>query len=197
MYQQSGSKDPGTHSTGQMIVRPKSRSTSPNKMCSFSLNKSAHENQLLDKYWEQYYPQKAKTPFEHQPSETQLGSWQIAIKDQCLDQRIVRGALLAIANGNMARANDESSFKLATMETYSRVLAELNLALEAADKRTSDSVLAACKLLATFEVRTTPIIWPTPLNNNLSGFRGSKCSFVCQLSKVNVPSIGSHDAFLS
>jgi hypothetical protein len=164
------------HSTGPMIVRLKARSASPNTVYNFSLDNCAHEYQLFDKYWEQYHPQKAKRPFEHQPSETRLGSWQIAIEDQCLDQCIVRAALLTTANGNMAKASGESSFKLATMETYSRVLAELNLALEAVDKRRSESVLAACKLLATFEVRTTPIIGPALLTDNSSGFR-SKYSF--------------------
>jgi hypothetical protein len=184
MYQQS---DGRLHSTGQMIVRPKSTSLSPTTISNFSLNNSAFESQLFDKYWDTFYPQTAKAPFGHDPSETQLGSWQVAVKNQCLDDRLVRTALLAIANGSMASTSEDSRFKLAAMEAYSRVLMEVNLALQAADKQTSDSVLATCKLLATFEVSIIPITEPTRSTNNCLGFRGSKCSFLCQLSKVTIP----------
>lgn len=76
----------------------------------------------------------------------------MAIKNQCLNERIVRGALLAIANGNMHRESEDGRFKYAAMEAYSRALRELNVALQGDYQAVSDSVLATCKLLATFEV---------------------------------------------
>jgi hypothetical protein len=158
MYQQSEGKSPGSQSTGGMIIRPKSRSTSPTPTSAFSLNCSAFEDQLFYKYWDCYYPQTAKSPFNADHSQTQLGSWQVAIKDQCLDERIVRGALLTVANGSMHRSSEDGRFKYAAMEAYSRVLKELNIALQGENRATSDGVLAACKLLATFEVRDIPMI---------------------------------------
>lgn len=158
MYGHTDDKNARPVASGQMMVRPKSksRSTSPGTslvtVSSFSMNNSALENQLFYQYWDRYYPQTAKSPFENAHSHTQLGSWQVAIKDQCLDERIVRGALLAIANGSMHRASDDGRFKYAAMEAYSRVLRELNVALQGDYQAVSDSVLATCKLLATFEV---------------------------------------------
>lgn len=156
MYQKTDDKSPLSFvSPGQIIVRPQSISRSqspPPSIASFHLNNSAFEDQLFYQYWDHYYPRTAKSPLKCAHSNTQLGSWQVAIKTQCLDERMVRGALLAIANGSMYRNSEDGRFKYAAIEAYSRTLRDLNAALQGDYQAVSDGVLACCKLLATFEV---------------------------------------------
>ncbi|KAE9980094.1 hypothetical protein EG328_000459 [Venturia inaequalis] len=134
MYQKTDDKSPLSFvSPGQIIVRPQSISRSqspPPSIASLHLNNSAFEDQLFYQYWDHYYPRTAKSPLKYAHSNTQLGSWQVAIKTQCLDERMVRGALLAIANGSMYRNSEDGRFKYAAIEAYSRTLRDLNAALQ-------------------------------------------------------------------
>lgn len=155
MYQQTDGQSAVSPSpvpkAEQIKIRPKSKCTSPTAVSTFSLNSATFEDQLFHQYWERYYPSNSRSPFKYEHTQTQLGSWQIAIKTECLDERIVRSALLAMANGSMYRLSDDDRYKYAAMEIYSRALRELNYALQGDYQTISDRVLATCKLLATFE----------------------------------------------
>ncbi|QDS67857.1 hypothetical protein FKW77_007624 [Venturia effusa] len=156
MYQKAVNKSVRSSvSPGAIVVGPKSKSKSPsppNSIASFHLNNYAFEDQLFYQYWDHYYPQIARSPLRRPHSNTELGSWQVAIRDQCLDDRIVRNALSALANGSMHRNSEDGRFKYAAIEAYARTLRDLNTALQGDYQAVSDSVLATCKLLATFEV---------------------------------------------
>jgi hypothetical protein len=80
------------------------------------------------------------------------GSWAFIIRDQCAEDRLIRLALLAVAYGSVGRRNDERRFAVAGMQAYSAALQGVNQALQHPERRKTDSVLAACKLLALYEV---------------------------------------------
>ena len=80
------------------------------------------------------------------------GSWAFVIRDQCAEDRLIRLGLLAVAYGSVGRRNDERRFAVAGMQAYSAALKEVNQSLQHSEKRKADSVLAACKLLALYEV---------------------------------------------
>jgi hypothetical protein len=116
-----------------------------------SLNQTAFESRVLDDYWEIYFP---KVNFAQQAAQfDELGSWVFSIQRSYPDEHVVKTSMLAVGFASLARRSGEKRFSVAAMESYSRVLLEVNRSLQDAERWKKDSVLATCKLLALYEVR--------------------------------------------
>ena len=91
-----------------------------------------------------------------------MPKWPITVTELYPSDPAVREAILCVAYGKLGRQFNDRNFVLSSMQHYGKALVAVNKALQDPDKRVSDHVLASCKLLSVFEVRT-PFFFPESL----------------------------------
>lgn len=115
-----------------------------------SLSQAAFESSVLGNYWEIYFP---KVAYAHQrPSSHDIGSWVINTQQNYARESLVKTSLLAVCLVSLGRRTGEQSFIVAGVEAYCRALRETNRLLQSSENWGQDSLLAACKFLALYEV---------------------------------------------
>lgn len=69
------------------------------------------------------------------------------------DDRLIKTGMQALTSAAMGRTHDDQRMANTALQAYSKALYTVNQSLQHPEKCKSDSVLAACKLLATYEVQ--------------------------------------------
>jgi hypothetical protein len=139
-------QDPIDSNSSSSLVTP----SSANIVRCQSLARTVYETRSLDLFWEAYLPNGQPLP----PSVTRIytcGWTEIAQKlyndDDCL-----RYALWANSLGNIGIRDGEKWIQEEGLKMYGRALTELSKGLSNPNRVTSDALLAAVKLMSTFEV---------------------------------------------
>jgi hypothetical protein len=121
-----------------------------------SLQRSAHEVQLLDHLWDVVMRrdsadlQLMPTTEEKQPPWLHLLDWANAVEQMYRQDSVVKSALLAVSLSCYGRHYKNQAARAEGMRQYSKALAIISRALPG-QRKTSDEVLAACKLFVMYE----------------------------------------------
>jgi hypothetical protein len=142
---QTGSSQPCAQDATALGQTP-----SPLTISSQSLDRVSFQTRILDEYWEDFFP-KAVT-FHSSLKYEHMGEWAFFVRLSYSAKNLAKTALLAAGLASLGRRKGERRFQLAAMEAYSKALIELNRLLHDSEKSKSDTVLAACKVMALFEV---------------------------------------------
>jgi hypothetical protein len=138
------------------------RTTPPAKYAAGqSLMNTAVDTYMFDQYWHSFFP-KAKTeekkwiPAGEYVSSWIPASWIFEMRDYCASDVLIRTGLQANAYSIFGKRTGDKRLSVTSMQAYSMVLHEVHRCLEDPERRTQDSLLAACKLLALYEVCSSP-----------------------------------------
>jgi hypothetical protein len=137
------------------------RTTPPVTPLDQSLMNSAVDSYIFDNYWHEFFPKAKADEKKWIPSGSQISAWIPAgwifeMRDHCAADAMIRTGMQANAYSMFGKKSDDKRLSVASMQAYSMVLHEVHRCLQDPDRRTNDSVLAACKLLALYEVGVKP-----------------------------------------
>ena len=121
------------------------------------LMNSAADVYMFDNYWNAFFPkanveEKKFVPTGDMRSACIPASWIFDMRDFCCSDLLIKTGLQANAYSTVGKKTTEKRLSVAGMQAYALALKEVNRRLEHGEKRKKDSLLAACKLLAIYEV---------------------------------------------
>lgn len=108
---------------------------------------------LVDAYWRLYFPgpdESGISAMEHNYSVTAL----FELWNRWRDDHLVKRGMHALTSAVIGKRHNDQRMTNDALQAYSKVLRDVNQALQHSDRRKRDSVLAACKYLATYEAQT-------------------------------------------
>lgn len=138
-------------STGRIPVSEEN--APPITVAGMSLTQASMEFGFVDAYWNLYFPGRDESGIpatEHNYSVTPL----FELWNQWRDDRLVKGGMHALTSAIVGRRHNDQRLTNDSLQAYSKVLRDVNQSLQHSDRHKRDSVLAACKFLATYEAQT-------------------------------------------
>jgi hypothetical protein len=124
----------------------KSKSVSPVTIASQTMDRISFQTRILDEYWESFFPSITCNQSDY------LGEWGHFMKNSYRATDLCKNAFLATSLAGLSLRTGDRRFQVAAMEAYSRALIEANRLLQDDQKNKGDNLLAACKVLALYEV---------------------------------------------
>jgi hypothetical protein len=129
------------------------RNPSPVTIATQSLDRTVFHMYILDGFWDFLFPKSLR------PTSIGcdfIGEWAYFIRTSYYAKTTSKTALLASGLATLGLRTGERRYQVAAMEAYSRALIEVNRALQDSEECKRDNVLAACKILALYEVYMPP-----------------------------------------
>jgi hypothetical protein len=130
----------------------KPKTASPLTIASQALEHNALQTRILDDYWESFFPKITSSQSDY------LGEWSLFMRNSYRATDLCKNAFLATGLAALGSRTGERRFQVAAMEAYSRALIDANHALRDSKKNKDIRVLAACKVLALYEVQQSTSI---------------------------------------
>jgi hypothetical protein len=131
--------------------------SSPSQAYDHALLQTASDTYLIDEYWRSFFPRAKEEQGKWVPKGDQISSWIPAgwifeMRDYSNSDLLIRTGIQANAYTVFGRDRGDKRLSIASMQAYSLVLQEVHRCLQDPDKCRQDSLLAACKFLALYEV---------------------------------------------
>lgn len=133
------------------------RNPSPLGNSDQSLQNTAVDAYMFDNYWHSFFPRAKEDEKKWVPKGDAISSWIPAgwifeMRSYTGSDQLIRTGLQANAYTIWGRKTDDKRLSVASMQAYSMVLQEVHRCLQDPEKCKQDSLLAACKFLALYEV---------------------------------------------